>query len=370
LKDVNAHIDPYQIQSEALRKSLLVVDDEPQIINSIVRSLRRSRDFEILTAGSGPEGLDIINNDGNVAVVLSDQNMPEMDGIRFLEKVREYDKDIVRLLLTGHAKIDDAIEAINRSQIFEYLTKPWEPEALKNTLQRAFDHYELTKENRRLHLMTLEQNTRLRQLKDTLEEQVKERTLQLATAVREGVLMLSIAAEARDDNTGDHVKRIRKLTQLLSLKIGMKEEAAERIGFFSMMHDVGKIHVPDNILNKKGPLSEKQWRVMKEHTTAGEKILGNSPYYLIARQIARSHHEWMDGSGYPDGLKGVKIPLPARIVAVVDVFDALTHERPYKKAWPTHEAVEELKRLAGRQLDTDLVSAFVQIVSNGSIDDF
>jgi putative two-component system response regulator len=149
----------------------------------------------------------------------------------------------------------------------------------------------------------------------------------------------------------------------------MKEEVSERIGFFSMMHDVGKIHVPDNILNKNGPLSEKQWQVMKEHTIAGEKILGNSPYYSIARQIARSHHEWLDGSGYPDGLKGVNIPLPARVVAVADVFDALTHERPYKKAWPTYEAIKELKRLAGRQFDTDLVSAFVEIVSNGPLDD-
>lgn len=368
LKAVSAKIDPYLIPSETMQKSLLVVDDEPQIIKSIVRSLKHLEQ-EILTAGSGQQGLDILKNNRNIAVVLSDQNMPEMDGTLFLEKVRQYDKDIVRLLLTGHAKIDNAIEAIKRSQVFEYLIKPWEPEALKNTIKRAFDHHELTKENRRLHLVTLEQNTRLRRLNDTLEEQVKERTLQLAEAVREGVLMLSIAAEARDDNTGEHVKRIRKLTKLLCLKIGMRGEEAQRIAFFSMMHDVGKIHVPDLILNKNGPLSEKEWTVMKDHTTAGEKILGNSPYYSIARQIARSHHEWLDGSGYPDGLKGVKIPLPARIVAVVDVFDALTHERPYKKAWPRHEAVEELERLAGRQFDTDLVSAFVEIASNSPIDD-
>lgn len=368
MKDVSAQIDPYRIQPEEVQKTLLVVDDEPQIIKSIIRSLKR-RDLEILTAGSGAEGLDIIARNDHVAVVLSDQNMPEMDGIRFLEKVREHDTDIVRLLLTGHADINCAMEAIKRSQVFEYLTKPWEPDALENTLQRAFDHHHLTKENRRLHRVTLDQNTQLRLLNDTLEEQVRERTVQLGDAVREGVLMLSIAAEARDDNTGEHVKRIRTLTRALCLKIGMPDEDAERIGFFSMMHDVGKIHIPDDILNKNGPLSEKQWRVMKGHTTAGEKILGHSPYYEIARQIARSHHEWLDGSGYPDGLQGSQIPLAARVVAVVDVFDALTHERPYKKAWPRHEAVEELKRLAGRQFDTDFVSAFVEIVSDGWIDD-
>lgn len=368
MKAVNAQYASNLIQPEERPKTLLVVDDEPQVIKSIVRLLRH-QDLEILTAASGAQGLDIIATNHNISVVLSDQNMPEMDGIRFLEKVREYDADIVRLLLTGHAKIDYAIEAINRSQIFEYLTKPWEPDALKSALQRAFDHHKLTKENRRLHLVTLEQNTRLRRLNDTLEDQVKQRTVQLADAVREGVMMLSIAAEARDDNTGDHVRRIRKLTKALCLKIGMADADADRIGFFSMMHDVGKIHVPDEILYKKGPLSEKQWQVMKQHTTAGEKILGSSPYYSIARQIARSHHEWLDGSGYPDGLKGIKIPMPARIVAVVDVFDALTHERPYKKAWPRQDAIEEVKRLAGRQFDTDFVSAFVEIVSDGLIDD-
>ena len=230
---------------------------------------------------------------------------------------------------------------------------------------QTFEHYELTRENQRLHLVTQEQNIQLRQLNETLENRVKDRTRQLADAVREGILMLSQAAEAKDDSTGEHVNRIRNLTEATCLKLDMSVSDASRIGFFSMMHDVGKIHIPDNILKKNGSLTEEEWQVMKQHTTIGEKILGNSPYYSVARQIARSHHEWVDGSGYPDGLRGVAIPLVARIVAVADVYDALTHTRPYKKAWPQHDAIDELNRLAGKQFDTDIVEAFVAIVSEG-----
>ena len=351
------------VQAQVTKKTLLIVDDEPQVIKSIVRTLRK-QDLEILTACSAEEAIKIIQHNA-VGVVLSDQNMPSMDGVSFLAKVREYDRDIVRLLLTGFANVENAIEAINRSQIFEFLTKPWEPEALQSALSRAFDHHKLKRENRRLHLVAQEQNAQLLQLNDTLERRVKDRTVQLADAVRQGVLMLSLAAEARDDNTGEHVKRIQHLTQAICLKIGMTKTDADRIGFFSMMHDVGKIHIPDKIINKNGPLTDKEWQVMQEHTIVGEKILCSSPYYSVARQIARSHHEWMDGSGYPDGLRGVNIPLVARIVAVADVFDALTHTRPYKKAWPRHKAIEEINRLAGRQFDTDIVDAFVEIFSEG-----
>ncbi len=344
-------------------KTLLIVDDEPQVINSIVRVLR-NENIHIITAGSGARAMEIIKRQA-VGVVLSDQNMPLMDGIRFLEKVRDYDEDIVRILLTGYASVDSAIDAINRTQVFELLTKPWDNDALLRTLHRAFRHHYLTKENKKLEKLTLEQNRQLRQLNNSLEKRVAQRTQQLARAVREGILMLSLAAEARDDDTGNHVKRIQYLTEATCRKIGIPQKDSERIGFFSMMHDVGKIHIPDHILNKEGPLSEEERGIMKAHTVTGEKILGESAYYAIARQIARSHHEWIDGSGYPDGLKGSDIPLPARVVAVVDVFDALTHDRAYKKAWPKDAAIEELIKLSGKQFDTDIVNSFADMVSGG-----
>jgi putative two-component system response regulator len=344
-------------------KVLLIVDDDPKVVKSIVRSLHGEK-IEIATANSGREAMDIIRTN-RVGVVLSDQKMPEMDGVSFLSQVRAHDPLIVRLLLTGYASIDNAMDAIKRSQIFAYLTKPWEPDELKGTLHRAFEHHFLSEENQRLQKLTQQQNRQLRQLNSTLEMRVEERTHQLAAAVREGILMLSLAAEARDNITGNHIRRIQNFSYRISLALGLSETESDRIGFFSMMHDVGKIHISDNILNKNGALTQEERRIMQTHTTAGEKILGQSPYYEVARQIARSHHEWVDGSGYPDGLKGNAIPLSARIVAVADVFDALTSARPYKEAWPVDRALTEINRLAGRQFDPNVVDAFSAVVADG-----
>jgi putative two-component system response regulator len=135
------------------------------------------------------------------------------------------------------------------------------------------------------------------------------------------------------------------------------------IGFFSMMHDIGKIHIPDSILKKEGPLNPEQWEIMKSHCTAGEKILGKKHFYRLAREIARSHHERWDGSGYPDGLKGDSIPLSARVVTVADVFDALTHVRPYKQAWPEERAMDEMKRLSGKVFDPAIMGIFLRAQS-------
>ncbi len=180
--------------------------------------------------------------------------------------------------------------------------------------------------------------------------------------------MLANAAEAKDDVTGGHVQRIAVMTEQVSLAMGLSNLDAEDIGFFSIMHDVGKIRIPDHILLKKGKLTPEEWLIMKTHTIAGEKIMGESKFYSLARQIARSHHERWDGGGYPDGLAGEKIPLAARIVSVVDVYDALINDRPYKKAWSKAAAVAELQLLAGDAFDSKIVTAFVSILEKSSAD--
>ena len=172
--------------------------------------------------------------------------------------------------------------------------------------------------------------------------------------------MLAKAAEARDDDTGSHIHRIRAASTRLALAAGVPQQEAREIGFFSMMHDIGKVHVPDAILQKEGPLTGEEFLIMQQHCVTGETILGDKPFYAVARRIARSHHERWDGSGYPDGLTGDRIPLEARIVAIADVFDALTHARPYKEAWPEAKALEEMQRLAGSHFDAELLGLFLQ----------
>ncbi len=341
----------------------MVVDDEPNILKSIERTLR-GQGLRILTADSGPKGLALIK-DTEVNVVVSDNHMPAMDGITFLERVRAYDSKITRIMLTGHASVDCAQQAINRSKIFEYLTKPWNNEDLKTTIRRSIDHNFLLCENHRLQKLTESQNKELLHLNKTLQSRVRQRTSQLDNAVREGLLMLALAAEAKDEDTGNHIKRIQDLTRATCKKMGMEEVTAEKIAFASIMHDVGKIHVPDNILQKKGKLTETEMDVMKQHTIAGEKILGKSPFYEIARQIARSHHERVDGKGYPDGLSGNNIALPARIVCVIDVFDALIHERPYKAAWSKRKALTWMREQVDRQFDRAVFAAFVDVLRDG-----
>ena len=342
------------------RPVVLLVDDEPHILNSLERVLR-GENLRLIKADSAENALSALGNN-TVSVVVSDNHMPGMDGISFLESVRRLEPDITRVMLTGHASVDSAVQAINRSGIFEYLTKPWDNNALKSTIRRSVAHHYLIKENKRLQKITRQQNDALRQMNKTLEQRVRRRTAQLEDAVREGILMLALAAEAKDDDTGEHVRRIQALTEAICLELGMPAEKAREIGFAAIMHDVGKIHIPDGILRKKGKLTPAEMEIMRTHTIAGEKILGDSPFYETARRIARSHHERPDGNGYPDGLKGQAIPLPARIVCVADVFDALTSERPYKSAWPEKDALDWMRKQSGAQFDETVFAALFAVL--------
>jgi len=190
---------------------------------------------------------------------------------------------------------------------------------------------------------------------------------QLRDASLEAIYMLSAASEAKDEVTGSHLKRVQHFSEALALKMGLSKAQAEEIGYSSMMHDVGKMNVPDHVLKKKGPLSPDEWRMMLRHPVEGVAILREMPFYEVAREIAGGHHEKWDGSGYPYGRQGEAIPQSARIVAVADVFDALVAPRPYKEAWPPEEAVKELKLLRGQSLDEQVVDAFLDLYRDGAI---
>ena len=199
---------------------------------------------------------------------------------------------------------------------------------------------------------------------DVLEERVRERTAQLRETQLEIVQRLSQAAESRDGDTGEHIQRIRRMTQKLALAIGVPAGEAELIGHASAMHDVGKIGIPDRVLLKPGKLDAEEWALMQSHTTIGAEILAGSSSALlqIAEEIALTHHERFDGTGYPQGLAGEAIPLAARITAICDVFDALRSQRVYKERWTLDDAVAELAAQRGRHFDPALVDAFLALV--------
>jgi putative two-component system response regulator len=213
----------------------------------------------------------------------------------------------------------------------------------------------------------IEQALILREQNETLEKRVRERTAQLNEAYIETVYMLAIASEAKDEDTGAHVRRIGRLSQAIALQLGMSETEAERIGWSAVLHDVGKIHTPDRVLKKPGPLTPQERERMKQHTLAGERIMRPSSHFAQASRIARSHHENWDGSGYPDATSGEQIPLEARIVHLADVYDALTHPRVYKEAWDRAVAMEEIHRNRGRMFDPNVVDAFERLEQTGGV---
>lgn len=197
----------------------------------------------------------------------------------------------------------------------------------------------------------------------------RDTAVRVAAREREGMIALARGAEAKDTDTGDHIKRVQGLSERLALASGISSEGATAIGWAGMLHDVGKLHVPDRILLKPGPLSADEWAIMRMHPVWGEQILADGEGFTMARRIARWHHENFDGTGYPDGLAGIHIPFEARIVRVADAFDAITHTRPYQKARSIEEALEELDRWAGRQFDPELIALLIALVrERGRID--
>ena len=188
--------------------------------------------------------------------------------------------------------------------------------------------------------------------------------IEIAQRQRDGMVALARGAEAKDTDTGDHVVRVQLIAEELARATGVDAERAADIGWSAMLHDVGKLHVPDQILLKPGPLSADEWAIMRRHPVWGAEILAQGEGFEIARRIARWHHENIDGSGYPDGLRGERIPLEARIVRIADAFDAMTHARPYKPARSIEWALEELARCAGTQFDPELTRLFIDQIRN------
>lgn len=213
----------------------------------------------------------------------------------------------------------------------------------------------------------MQQALSLKELNEKLEQRVQVRTAQLNDANMDAIFMLAVAAEAKDHDTGAHVLRIQRYTQALATACGLDNAEAVELGYSSILHDVGKLHVPDHILNKPGPLTDGERAEMEQHTIVGERILSTRPFFKRARVIARSHHENFDGTGYPDRLQGDRIPLEARLVHVADVYDALTTARAYKDAWSMQDAVQNISAAAGRAFDPDVAGALVRLFQSGDL---
>jgi putative two-component system response regulator len=333
---------------KALR--ILAVDDDESNLLLLRRVLERAGYTQVETT-TDPTQVPGMFVETRPDLVLLDLHMPGMDGFELMERLGPLTGDgsgVPFLVLTADATDETKRRALSVGAR-DFLTKP-------------LDQIELLLRVRNL-LQVQQLQDRLHEQNANLEDQVAERTSDLEHARLEILDRLALAAEYRDDDTQEHAWRIGRISALLALGLGLPGREVELIRRAAPLHDIGKIGIPDAILLKPGKLSEAEFEEMRTHTTIGAEILSGSrsPLLRLAERIALTHHERWDGGGYPRGLSGEEIPLAGRIVAMADVFDALTHERPYKEAWPVDKAVAEILGQAGRQFDPGLVDAFSKL---------
>jgi len=344
-----AHRFWYRVTPLMEAARVLVVDDEPYIRELIQRCL----ELEGYVCRSAPDAegaLEELARDAAVDLVVSDIHMPGMSGMELLATVRHRYPDVAVLMVTG---VDDrkvGIQAL-RLGAYGYLIKPFDINELAINAANAL-------ERRRLALLS-------RATQDRLEEEVRRRTTQIRDREEEIALRLVTAAEFRDTDTGAHIRRIGLYSSHLARLLGWNNARRDDLRVAAMMHDIGKIGVPDSILLKPGPLNPEERVILQQHTNIGARILAGADISLIdmARAIALCHHEKWDGTGYPERLNGEQIPEAARIVAVVDVYDALVHDRVYRTALPEPEVLDFLRAQRGLHFEPRILDAFLADVA-------
>ena len=325
---------------------ILIVDDEPANV-SLLEYMLAQEGYTKVTSTTDSSEVVALCTRSQFDLVLMDLHMPRPDGFEVMELLAPWME--VRwfpiLVLTA----DVTPEAKNRALSCgakDFVTKPFETTEvllrIQNLLEVRFLQLELRKHNL------------------ALEQRVSERTHDLRDARLEMLERLALAAEYRDDVTGEHTKRVGRTSGLVARALGLSDDDVELLTLSAPLHDVGKIGIPDRVLLKPGTLTAEEFEIMKRHTEIGQLMLSGSrsPLLQMAEQIVATHHEWWDGKGYPAGLSGKEIPIAGRVVAIADVFDALTHDRPYKLAWSLERAVEEIRRSSGQQFDPEVVEAF------------
>jgi putative two-component system response regulator len=324
------------------KQSILVVDDTPDNIDVLSGVLRS--DFKVKAALNGERALKIASADPKPDMILLDIMMPVMDGYEVCRRLKENPatSKIPVIFVTAKDQGEDEKMGLELGAV-DYITKPINPSIVKARVHTQLALYDQNRD---------------------LERKVKERTNELEETRLQIIRRLGRAAEYKDNETGLHVIRMSHYSKLIAQAYGGNETWVDLVFNAAPMHDIGKIGIPDSILLKQGKLDADEWNVMKQHAEIGADIIGEhpSPLLKLARVIAATHHEKWDGSGYPKGLDGEAISLEGRIVAIADVFDALTSERPYKKAWDVKDAVQLIDDNSGSHFDPSLIPVFHEVL--------
>jgi len=333
-----------------LNANILIVEDD-RSSSRLIKGILDDAGFTAIKSLPDARKIVEVYKQYQPDLLILDLNLPGIDGFEAMKRLQSLDPDdyLPVLVISGETEDHVHLRAL-AAGAKDFLSKPYErPKVLlraRNLIEVRLLHQEVKNKNK------------------DLERLVAERTKELRDTRIDVIRRLGYAAEYRDTETGQHILRMSRYAAALAKELGMSDDECELVLTTSPLHDVGKIAIPDRILLKPGPLSPEEWEVMKTHAEIGARLLsdGNSTFLGMAETIARTHHERWDGTGYPHGLSGEKIPLVGRICAVCDVFDALTSERPYKKAWTFEDALKEIKRLRGAYFDPKVVDAFFAIL--------
>ncbi|HEV7797270.1 MAG TPA: HD domain-containing phosphohydrolase [Pyrinomonadaceae bacterium] len=329
---------------------ILIVDDEPEI-TAILSDLFFGK-YDCTTAGSAEQALALLGS-RKYELVVSDITMPGMSGLDMIPHVRSSFPNTVVVMISGMQTVESAIDAL-RLGAFDYVMKPFDLRQVEAVVKRALEHQDLIVAKQRYE--------------DHLEELVEQRTAALDQALnsledayRSTLKALTAALETRDLETHGHSERVVSYSMRLGREYGLDSKRTKSLEFGSLLHDIGKIGVPDLILRKPAKLTPEEWVLMREHPLHGQQILRGIAFLEGAARVVAQHHEKWDGSGYPLGLSGEEIDVCARIFSVADAFDAITSNRVYRKGKPYQAAAQELDEWAGKQFDPKVVEAFHRV---------
>ncbi|MBI4682844.1 MAG: response regulator [Nitrospirae bacterium] len=306
--------------------TVIFVDDEEYVRKSIDR-LFSDIDMRVLSASNADEALNHFQKQ-EIAVIVSDNQMPGMKGIDLLSRIKEISPDTMKILMTGSADLATAVDAINRGEVFRFITKPWEDDALIQTVQEAIKRYQIVQ---------------------SLKKEDESTLLSLAQTI-----------ELKDPYTRGHCESVARYAIMIADALKLADEVKKDIRYGSWLHDCGKIGVPENILNKNGPLDENEFEIIRKHPRWGADVAVQARMSDTIVNIILHHHERYDGSGYPSAIQGHTIPFTARIVTIADVFDALTSDRPYRKRFDLDKAVQIMRMMEGNVFDPEILYVFLQ----------
>jgi len=323
----------------------LVVDDEELIRDLMVHTLN-NYGYEVETAGNADDALERMDR-SSVELALIDIQMPGKSGIELLGEIVDKYPDTAVVMVSGINEIDTALTTMKMGA-YDYITKPFTPSVVAQRIELALEKRRLIIENRNYQL--------------NLEKLVKERTEELVSTYDATIKALGGALDLRDSETEDHCRRVAAYVLKIAKIVGIEDEKILRdLELGAFLHDIGKIGVPDAILLKPGKLTEEEKKVIETHPKLGNDLIKQIQFLKGASELVLSHHEWFDGSGYPQGLRESDIPLPARLFTVADTIDAMTSDRPYRKALPIEAVGKELRKLSGVQFDPQIVDAFFSV---------